>query len=565
MSWKLKKKYSDLLAGEDGFEKKVWGDHLTVCLVYPNTYRTGMSNLGFQTVYRLLNANPAVICERAFLPDPEDEMFFSSGSLPLFSIESQKPLRDFDVLAFSLSFENDYPNILTILSMGRINPVTAGRTAADPLILAGGIAVTMNPEPLADFFDLVILGEAEEVLPEIMQNLIPRRQSEVGRDDLLFDLQRSVDGVYVPKLYQVIYKEDGPIKHFRPVDPSLPVRIKKRSIRDIDAFNTDQAIIASETALGTMFLTEVSRGCARGCRFCAAGYLYRPPRFRHLNTLKASLLQGLEKVNRIGLLGTAVSDHPDLLGICRFILDRAGRIAIGSLRLDQLTGDLVGLLKEGGIETLSLAPEAGSQRLRDLIRKGIRGEQILEMAVSLLAAGIVNIRTYFMIGLPSETDDDVDALVELVRMIAVTTVKSAGGRDVRFRSVTVNINQFIPKPATPLQWYPLEKIEIARRRLRRIKAALAGNKSVKIQAESLKSNYIQALLSLGDRRVGQMILAQHEGRGNWSRTFKDAPLHPDFWVYRAKDPEEMLPWDFIDHGVSKSHLLKEYRKTQEYF
>lgn len=560
MSWRLKRKYRDLLIREDGCIQKAWGDRLTICLAYPNTYRTGMSNLGFQSVYRLLNENPDVICERVFLPDPGDEEYFSPGSLPLFSIESLRPLGDFDIVAFSLSFENDYPYILDMLSLGGIDPVAANRADKDPLILAGGIAVTMNPEPLADFFDLFILGEAEEVLPEVLQSLIARCPSQTTRRELLFDLQKSTQGVYVPTCYEAGYAEGGPIEYFRPVDPSLPKKINKRSIRDINAFSTDQVITAADTALGGMFLTEVSRGCRRGCRFCAAGYLYRPQRFRDLKALEASLNRGLDGLKRIGLVGTAVSDHPDLLGICRFILERGGQIAIGSLRLDQLNGELVGELKKGGIETLSIAPEAGSQRLRDLIRKDIREEQILDMAQALLLNGIVQVRTYFMIGLPTETDADMGALIDLVEKLSRTAVQ-IDERKTRFRSVTVNINQFIPKPATPLQWYPLEPVDDAGRKIRRIKASFGGKTPVRVQSESLKSNYLQALLSLGDRRVGQLLLAQHRGRGNWSRIFKEAALHPDFWVYRPKPLDEILPWDFIDHGVPKSFLKKEYLKT----
>jgi len=562
MSWRLKKKYHDLLAGESGYWKKVWGDQLTICLAYPNVYRTGMSNLGYQTIYRLLNEDPDIVCERVFLPDPGDEVFFSSGSLPLFSIESQRPLRDFDIVAFSLSFENDYPHILTLLEMGGIDPVAANRDMQDPLVVAGGIAVTMNPEPVADFFDFFLLGEAEEVLPECLRVLSEHRKQGRNREACLHALQASVPGVYVPSCYDVRYAKDGPIESFRPRHSEFPQKIIKRWVGNLNAFTTDQAIIAPDMALGNMFLTEVSRGCGRGCRFCAAGYLYRPPRFRRAGMLEASLLKGLEKVNRIGLLGTAVSDHPDLVRICRTILDRGGQVAVGSLRLDQLKGELIGILKEGGIETFSIAPEAGSQRLRDLIRKDIREEQIIEMAHALLEQGIINIRTYFMIGLPTETDDDIQALIDLVEKLSRITVKE-GNHETRFRRVTISINQFIPKAATPLQWYPLDRIENARNKIRRIKASFQKQTSLRLQAESPRANYLQSLFSLGDRRVGQMLLACHRQGRNWSRTFKEAPLHPDFWVYRPKPLQEILPWDFIDHGVRKSHLVEEYQKTLE--
>ena len=559
MSRHLKQKFDDLLAGETGAEKKAWGDHLTVCLAYPNHYRTGMSNLGFQTVYRLLNADPSVVCERVFLPDPEDVPYFSSGSFPLFSLESRRPLRDFDILAFSLSFENDYPHVLQLMSLGKIPPVATDRTDRDPLVLAGGIAVTMNPEPLADFMDLFLLGEGEEVIPDFIRVMTAGSRTDLDREAVLHEVQKKVAGAYVPKCYDVTYHREGAIKSFLPVHPDFPNRIQKRWVKDLDAVVTDQAILTSQSAFGNMFLTEVSRGCGRGCRFCAAGYVCRPPRVRRWETLKPSIIRGLESVNRIGLVGTAVSDHPDLDRMCRFILDQQGRIAVGSLRLDQLHSNIVRMLKEGGVETLSLAPEAGSQRLRDLIRKGIRGEQIHDMAASLLKEGIVNIRTYFMIGLPTETDDDITALIDLVEDVSRRSFKHHDG-EMKFRRITVSLNQFIPKPVTPLQWYPMEKIDVAKKKIRRIKAAFQKKTPVRIQAESPKGNYLQALLSLGDRRVGAILLDYHR-RGGWPQAFKASELHPDFWVHRRKTPDEILPWDFIDHGVRKSLLVEEYVKT----
>ncbi|MDQ5986287.1 MAG: hypothetical protein CSYNP_02006 [Syntrophus sp. SKADARSKE-3] len=560
MSFRQKKKFQDLLAYERGSQRKAWGDRLTICLAYPNVYRTGMSNLGFQTVYRLLNMNPDVVCERVFLPDPEDEPSVSSGSLPILSLESQRPLRDFDIIAFSLSFENDYPHILTLLSLTGLDPLAVNRREYDPLVMAGGIAVTMNPEPLADFFDLFLLGEAEELLSEAIEAMLMWRRTGQKKDECLYRLQSSTEGVYVPRFYAVTYDQGGPIKLFAPIDTAFPKRIRKRWIEDINAFVTDQAIIAPDTELGSMYLTEVNRGCPRGCRFCAAGYIYRPVRFRGWDVLRASVDNGLVQVNRIGLLGTAVSDHPDLIRMCRYILDRQGRVAIGSLRLDRLSDDMIRVLKDGGIQTLSLAPEAGSQRLRDLIRKGITEVQIQKAASALLENGIVNIRTYFMIGLPTETDDDITSLIDLVSALDRLVI-NIDGREIKFRRITVSINQFIPKAATPLQWCPLKRIDDVKKKIRRIKSAFQKKTAVRVQAESPRYNYIQALLSLGDRRVGQILLAHHRYQGNWPRAFKEAPLHPDFWVYRPKALGEILPWDFIDHGVKRAYLEEEYGKA----
>jgi len=564
MSWAIKQKCKEILSREDGYVKKLWGNSLNICLAYPNRYRTGMDSLGFQTVYSLLNQHPSVLCERVFLPDPGDEGFFAPGSLSLFSLESQRPLRDFDIIAFSISFENDYPNILKILDMARINLLSHERNESDPIIIGGGICVTMNPEPLADFFDLFLIGEAEEILPEFLSNLLRTRKAKDAKKDNLLRLQKNVPGVYVPSLYNVSYRADGPIEKMVPIDASLPRNIKKQWARDIQTFSTETVISSPDTDFGTMFLTEVSRGCSRSCRFCAAGYLYRPSRFRKRENLEKSIRRGLETGGKIGLLGTAVSDHPELIDICRYILSRQGKIGAGSFRLDQLTSPLLELLKEGGIETLALAPEAGSQRLRDLIRKGIQDGDISRGAINLLENGFLHVRLYFMIGLPTETAEDIEAIIELIKRLSQLSLPTTGPREKRFKRITVSINQFIPKAGTPFQWYPLENIQTIKKKTREITGAFRGQGNIKILADPPKRNYLQSLLATGDRRVGKILLALHFQRGAWSKALKEAPLQPDFFVYRTRDTTEILPWDFIDTGVPKTLLIREFQAAQEF-
>ncbi len=557
-SWTLKQKYARLTDGEEGAIRKAWTEAATVCLAYPNAYRTGMSNLGYQVVYALLNERPDWICERTFLPDPGDEGFFSPGSIPLFSLESQRPLADFDLLAFSVSFENDYPNILSILEMARIPLSASQRGDRDPIVVGGGVALTLNPEPLARFFDLFLLGEGEEMLREFMDAYGEARHHRLSREETLRKIQEEIPGAYVPSLWQARYDPDSRIAATEPLHSGYPGRVTVRRVRDISRFATEQVISTAGTEFGEMFLTEVSRGCGRGCRFCAAGYLYRPPRFRSAETLLPSIERGIKKGRKIGLLGTAVSDHPDLRILCRTVLERGGRAAIGSLRLDRLDGEMADLLARSGVETVSLAPEAGTQRLRNVIRKGIDEEQVLEAAEVLVARGIANLRLYFMTGLPTETDEDIEGIIALTRAVQHRALASSQGKR-SFRRLTLSLNQFIPKPATPFQWHPLEDVRSVQKRIRRIVQAFRRERSVTVLSDLPKWNYIQALLSLGDRRVADILLMVHRSGGNWTESLKAVNVNPDFYVYRRKEPDEILPWGFIEHGVSGDLLRREYR------
>ncbi len=560
MSRRLKEKYRELLSVEQGYHRKLWGDRIPVCLAYPHTYRTAMSNLGFQTVYDLLNRHPSFLCERAFLPDPGDERAFSPGSTLLCSLESGRPLPDFNIIAFSISFENDYLHILRMLALGRITLESQGRTTGEPLILGGGIAPTLNPEPLAPFFDLFLLGEGEEMIGEFLDLYAELIRSGAPRGEILSRIQRQIEGAYAPRFYAVRYNRENRIESFKPVDPVFPAKIKSRHVGNINVFETCETILTPQTEFSDMFLTEVSRGCARGCLFCAAGYVYRPARFRGLDGLAPTVERGLQAKGRVGLLGTAVSDHPGLRTLCRSILERGGTFSIGSLRADRLTDEMAELLKASRVEMVSLAPEAGTQRLRDFIHKGITEEDILRAAEALIKQGIVNLRLYFMVGLPTEMDEDIDGVIDLTRRIKHHVIKASAGRR-RFRRITLSINQFIPKPATPLQWENLADINLVRKRIRKISQALGKEAPVAVTHDLPKWNYIQALLSLGDRRVSQILVTVHQKNGNWPQALKEVHVNPDFYVYRKKGLDEILPWDFIDHGIGREMMEKEYLKA----
>ena len=419
---------------EVGAVRKDWRGRIRVALIYPNRYEAGMANLGFHQVYRLFNESDAYVCERAFLPDP--------GSPPV-SLESRRRLLDFDILAFSLSFENDYPNIISLLEGARIPLRTADRGEDFPLVMAGGVACMLNPEPVAPFIDCFLIGEAEEILPAFMEFF-----ADTSRKDLLSVLARDLPGVYVPSLYTVSYHEDGTLAAMTPA-PGAPSRVPRVYVPDLAKVSTCSTVLTSGAAFSDSYLVEVSRGCPHGCRFCGAGFVYRPPRFRPPDLLRRCLEEGARVSSHVGLVGAAVSDLPDLEGLCRSAGDV--RLSFSSLRADCLTESLVAALKSGGVKTATVAPEAGSQRMRDVINKGISEGDILSAVRNLVAGGIPNLKLYFMVGFPGETDQDIEELISLCRKVKDVFLEESRVLK-RIGEITVSLNAFVPKPATPFQW-----------------------------------------------------------------------------------------------------------------
>lgn len=556
-SWKLIQKAKAVLEKERGVVQKPWGGKITICLVYPNAYRLGMSNLGFQTLYRILNANDDVVCERAFLPEPEDFEEYRNSQTPLFSLESQKSLSSFDFLAFSISFENDFLNVLTLLELAHIPPESRLRIGRYPWVIAGGVAVFLNPEPVSEFFDLFVLGEAEEVVGEFLtvcrQALSDKKRKE--KEDFLRKLG-GLEGIYVPKFYRVTYAEDGKIETMAP-EPGFPGRVKRRWVSKLDAFPTQSTLFTPDTEFKEMALVEVNRGCPRGCRFCAACFVYRPFRNRSLSSLESISKEALSKERRIGLTGTAVSDYPKLLPLCQTILSQRGEISLSSLRVDAVSPYLAQCLREGQDRTVAIAPEAGSERLRKMLKKGYPEEEILESVDILVQNGLSQIKCYFLIGLPSETEEDVREILLLAKRVRHHILSNQKNREKRWRLV-LSVNPFIPKPATPFQWAPLEEIGSLKKKLKMIQKGVQGEKGMEVIHDLPKWAYIQALLSRGDRRVGRLLATAHRYRGDWMRALRETNVNADFYVYRKRDLDEILPWDFIDHGISKEQLKEEY-------
>lgn len=559
-SWRLIQKAKAILERERGTIKKQWGGRIPICLVYPNSYFVGMSNLGFQTIYHRLNSEDDVVCERAFLPEPEDIQEYHTTKTQIFSLESQRPLLDFEILAFSISFENDFPNILTILDLARIPFESHIRKDGYPLLIGGGVAIFLNPEPLSEIFDLFIIGEGEEVISEFLDNYrkIFRERRNRDKEELLRS-SGGIEGVYVPRYYHVIYHEDGKIKAIEP-EQGFPRRIKRRWVSELDRFQTRSIIFTPDTEFKDMFLIELSRGCPRKCRFCAVSSIYHPFRNRNLSSLESTLRGKLLKKNRIGLTGAAVSDYPKLLPLCQEIISNGGEISLSSLRLDTISPTLTQCLKDGGVKTVAIAPEAGSERLRNLLKKGYTEEKIFEGIRNLFENHLFQIKCYFMIGLPTENDEDLKAIITLSKRIRHQIIINQKIKSERLRMI-LSVNPFVPKPATPFQWFPLDEVGSLKRKLRMIQKGIRGERGMEMIHDLPKWAYIQTLLARGDRKIGKILIASHSFKGNWGMAFRDTNINPEFYVYRERGLKEIFPWDFIDHGIPKEKLIEEYLDT----
>jgi len=552
MSWKLIEKYRRILAMERGATAKNWGGKLPVCLVYPNRYRTAMSNLGFQAVYTLLHAQPDFLCERAFLPDPDDLKEYAKSRTQLFSLESQRPLSEFAVIAFSVSFESDYLHIPLIFSLAGIPPFAKERNDNHPLITAGGAALFLNPEPVAELMDLVCIGEAEALLPPLLTLL---REEGLERKGLL-ERAATLPGIYVPSFYEVSY--DGPRVEAIHNLAGAPPRVSRVWTGELDRHVTSSAIFTPETEFSDMHLIELSRGCPRGCRFCAAGFIYRPYRQRSLAKIKAEVTRALTEHKKVGLVGAAVSDYHGIGDLCRYILEQGGKVSVSSLRIDGLDDDLINALKASGHKTVALAPEGGSQRLRDMIKKGLDAEQILSACDRLIENDILNLKLYFIIGLPTETMADLKEMVSLIIDVRERVVAAARGKG-RLGDVTLSINPFVPKPFTPFQWCGMEEVKSLEGKIRFLQQAVGRLANLRLITESPRDAYLQVLLSRGDRRLAVLLVRGAE-LGNWRKGAKEIGLDTDRLVHRHIPLDETLPWDIIESG-DRELLLGEYRKA----
>jgi radical SAM superfamily enzyme YgiQ (UPF0313 family) len=551
MTWKIRESYRKKLAAEEGFLPTSRGGGLSVCLISPNHYRVGMSNLGLQTVYRLLNEIPGVVCERAFLPDADELKEYRASGCRFMTLESQREIASFDLLAFSISFEQDYLNLPLIFELAGIPALASDRDDSFPLVLAGGAALFLNPEPVADFFDLVVLGEAEPLLPSLMALLS-------GEDDRagLREQAAQIPGIYVPSLLTPRHEDDRLAGWT--ASGGAPVRVPRVWAAGGGTAPSATAIFTPDTEFGEMALVEVARGCPRGCRFCAAGFIYLPFRQQPLEAVMARVDEGFAFRRKIGLVGAAVSDYREIGPLSRAILDRGGTVSVSSLRIDGLDEEMIDVLIESGHKTVALAPEGGSQRLRDLMNKGITEADVLAACDRLIGKGILNLKLYFIIGLPTETDDDLAELVELVRTIR-ERVLAAARMNRRLGELTLSVNPFIPKPFTPFQWCGMAGMKELERKGNSLRKVFAPLANVRFQMESPRDACLQALLSRGERRISAFILSAH-AEGGWRKGARALGLDAEALACRDIPLDEPLPWDFID-SVPKERLQREYRSA----
>lgn len=539
---------------ERGAIRKDRGGRLAVALVYPNAYRLGMANLGLHAVYRIVNDHPAALCERAFLPDASGE--------EVRTVESGRPLRDFDVVAFSLSFEEDYLHVLEILSRSGIPLRADGRVGPGPLVVAGGIAVQINPEPVAPFFDLFLVGEGEVLLPPFLEAL-RGLAGRLERPELLRALAR-LPGSYAPELYDVAYADTraagaGWVTRFEPRD-GAPARVERRYVPDLSAVPTSRVVDSPGAQFGDLFLTEVARGCLWGCRFCAAGFVQRPYREVDLEHLRAEARKGIELGLRVGLVGPDTSDHTGLGPLTCFIGEQGGAFSPSSLRVDAITPELSRRMAEGGERSITIAPEAGTERLRRVVNKDFTDDQIVRAAENALSQGMRHVKMYFMCGLPTETDEDVLGMARVAVRIREEVMMPRARASGRMGRITLSVNPFVPKPWTPFQWAPMhgEDCLAAKRKLLERDLRPRG---IDVDFFSPREASLQTLLSRGDRRCADLLEIAHlETGGDLRKALSRWPHDPDFFVTREAGVEERLPWDFIDHGLTKAFLAREWKR-----
>lgn len=529
MSWEQVRELRKQLSREQGTVVKDWGGRLPAALIYPHSYYVGMSNLGLHTIYRLLNSYGNVVCERAFWEKENQDR-----KLPVLSLESQRPLSDFAILAFSITYEVDYLNIPQILKAGGIPLYAAERDERHPVIIAGGSCIIANPMPLSPFFDCLCIGEAEAILP----SLVPMMSEVIAgrRSDMLKEMA-SLPGIYVPQ-----YHTGAPVA--------------RQWTRNLDDFPVHSVVLSPDTELGDLYLIEVERGCNWHCDFCLVSNAFSPMRFRSMDKLVEQAKEGLNYRKRIGLVGAAVSDHPQIEELLAKLHQMGAALSISSLRMKPLSRTVLREMARGGARTIALAPEAGSERLRRMVRKGISEGDILETIDKVAEQKIRQLKLYFMVGLPTETDDDMEEIINLtLRCKDILDRQRAGCR------IVLNVAPFVPKAGTPFQWLPMAQLPTLNHRLSLLKNALPP-KGIKLKIESPAWSEVQAVLARGDTKLAEALAVIEEvSLAGWRKALEKSRVDVDFYAHQEWGVNQELPWAVLDSGAEPEKLKLELRRA----
>lgn len=565
--------------GEMNTAVKDWQEaelHFAFC--FPDTYEVAMSHLGMKILYAAINAQPWSLCERVCMPWVDMMALMQEENVPLFSLESRHVLHDFDVVGFTLQYEMSYSNILAMLKLGGIPLLREERGQDDPIVVAGG-PCAFNPEPLADFIDAFMVGDGEEQIIELNAVINEWKKSGEPKDVLLKRLAQ-VRGVYVPALYDVTYNQDGTIASFRPNCPEAPEKVLKAIVTDLDSVIYPKDIPVPYTEIiHDRIMLEIMRGCTRGCRFCEAGMLYRPVRERSLEHL-VELASSLEKTTgyeEISLSSLSSGDYTCLAELIRELLKRMeGKhvsISLPSLRLDSVLKESLEETQKERKTSLTFAPEAGTQRLRDVINKGVTEADLMEKVTDAFQGGWSSVKLYFMMGLPTETYEDLDGIADLARKVVSAYFAVPKGQRAKGLRVTCSASVFVPKPFTPFQWEPQDTLDTVQQKQLHLREALRSVKGVNFNYHESGLSFLEACFSRGDRRMGKVLLRAFE-KGcmldgwseqfkydTWMEAFRECGVDPAFYAYRRREKDEILPWDFIDSGVTKEFLWREKQKA----
>jgi len=552
-----------LLETETGTVRKKWKGRLPVALLYPNSYPLAVSNLGFQLVYRLLNSFEHIVCERFVYPAEQE---------PFRSLESSRPLSDFPLVFGSISFEHDFPRLAAMLVAGAVKPYAADRdrtvAAGSPLVVLGGVGVFMNPEPLAAFADLMVIGEAEAVLPQLMAELT----APADRAELLQRIGTTIAGCYVSASYSFKYAADGRVLEITVAD-GFPKRVRKVVFAETDRAAHSE-LMSPAAELG-MYMTELGRGCSRGCRFCAAGFIYRPPRLWAADAVLAGLEERPAGVDRVGLLGMEMSDEETLDRIAGYLQENGCSLSFSSLRADRISNRLLELLSASGLKSVAIAPDGSSQRLRQVINKGLSEHDLLAAAVALVEAGIYTLKLYVMIGLPTETEQDLAELVSLIQRVR-EKILPIGRRRGRVCEIILSVNSFVPKPWTPFQYLSFGGLDretavrernthaavaVLKKKIRYLKKNLSRLANLHVKVDRPGQVLSQAVFSRADRRIAPVLLDIGTGKRSFKQAMKAHGL--DAWQYaiRPRTANELFCWQVVDHQIADGYLYRELEKA----